>query len=141
MQDKQGFKYIKDSYGKYIFTKQHQLSNGQVILMEFEETGFKKKIVYNVVLTISNKKKRLSDYDENKTTGKCGLEGLLWGKRTILDFEKYILKEKSYDKRKIYIEVMWSDNRRRNAYIRGLKSNGYNISKLDGFKCLLKQIK
>lgn len=140
MQNEDDFVWYIDENKEYSVIKRGQLSNGQIIQIEFEETIYKKKITYNVVLTINNKKKQIFQTSEHVTTGRCGLEGLLWAKKAILDFEKYILEEIKNDKIKIYIMVMWTDNRRRNTYIRGLKNDGYTISKIDGYKCLLKQI-
>lgn len=140
MQNKDDFVWYIDENNEYLAIKQEQLSNGQIIQIKFQETIYKKKITYNVVLAINNKKKHIYQSDEYVTTGRCGLEGLLWAKKAILDFEKFILEDRKDNKMKIYITVMWSDNRRRNTYIRGLRKDGYTISKIDGYKCLLKQI-
>ena len=138
MQNKDDFVWYIDENKEYSVIKREQLSNGQIIQIEFQETIYKKKITYNVVLTINNKKKQILQTSEHVTTGRCGLEGLLWAKKAILDFEKYILEEIKNDKIKIYIMVMWADNRRRNTYIRGLKNDGYTISKNRWLQMLIK---
>jgi hypothetical protein len=57
------------------------------------------------------------------TTGKCGLEGLLWAKKKILEFEKYLRKN---SENPCSIHISGSDERRLKAYAWGLKKCGYD---------------
>jgi hypothetical protein len=126
------------SYGYY---KIHQLSNNQVIGIFFIKNKLSRNIEYHIALSISNKKKHLFQYIKEekdvlsgKETGKCGLEGLLWAKKQIIEFENSICKPGNI------ICVRWSDNRRRKVYEYGLKKIGYKIGFRDGSKCLYKII-
>jgi len=93
-------------------------------------------------LAIANKKKHLrqlilgeKDILTDHETGRCGLEGLLWGKRQITEFEKT-----DYCKDGDYIVIYWTDNRRRDVYEDGLKKLGFVMGYRDGKKCLCKKI-
>lgn len=116
-----------------------KLSNNQFIEIQFQEEWTSKKFFYNVYLTISNKRKS-KDNNFKKTTGKCGLEGLLWAKNKIIDFEDFIKESDMHNERPVYVYVQWDDNRRRNTYERGLKNLGYKYSYVEGRKALMKQI-
>lgn len=129
-----------------VYFKRTKLSNGQLAEILFEETYRRGKYAdYNVVFVIGSKRKKLNcTMMEHTTTGKVGLEGLLWAKQQIIEFEKFILELYPFEKfpnEKVYISVGWADNRRRNVYERGLKKLGYNYeTNMFGQKRLRKEI-
>lgn len=136
------FKYFRhsDSSGYYQVS---QLENGQTIKIVFDRTYTKKRTEYFIILVIANKKRHIKqwflgerDILSLNQTGRCGLEGLLWAKKQIESFEK-LLREKD---EKFFLYLQWSDNRRRNVYVRGLKSLNYIIGTRYGCKCLYKEI-
>lgn len=58
------------------------------------------------------------------STGHCGLEGLLWAKNKILEFEKWIIAN-STDHIQIFVGA--DDERRLRVYKRGLLKSGYEV--------------
>lgn len=131
--------YEKCSYGYF---KKHKLSNNQTISIFFIKEELKRGTDYFVVLAIANKKRDIKqwilgqrDVLSDKETGKCGVEGLLWAKKQIIDFEGFIKYQKN-----VTICVSWLDNRRRNVYEYGLKKIGYNINYRYNCKYLTKRI-
>lgn len=113
------------------------LPSGQTIRIEFQEDWSKTKYYYNIYLVISNKRKQ-SEYNYGKTTGKDGLKGLLWARGRIVEFEEFI-KEK-HKGIPVIIYCSWDDNRRRKAYERGLRNKGYKFNHLFGYKVLSKTV-
>jgi len=117
----------------------HILSNNRKIRIEFnayyEEFKFNPIYYYNVCLAIRHKRKTNVF---GKQTGKCGLEGLLWAKNKIVEFESFIKDE--YPNIKIKIHVHWSDSKRRKVYERSLSKMGYVYERVEGQKRLVKTI-
>ena len=112
----------------YQYYDTQKLSNGQTIKIVFDERETTKKFYYNIYLVIMDKKK--SEFNTTlKQTGRCGLEGLLWAKDKIIEFEEFILEKNRC--KPIVIYCYWDDNRRRDVYYRGLKNLGYGYSRLD----------
>jgi len=128
-----------DSYGYY---KTHKLSNNQTIgIYLFRQENISNNEYYVLVL-LANKKKYIKEFINeqrdilsDKETGKCGLEGLLWAKRQLIEFE-----ESRYCKNGDIISIGWTDNRRRDIYKYGLKKYGYIIGNRYGRRCLYKKI-
>ena len=133
---------IEDTiYGYYGSEK---LSNNQTISIFFLHEYKLGKIDYAVVLAISNKKKHINEWLTGKRdvlsdqeTGKCGIEGLLWAKRKLIEFEEHI----SWRSEQITINIDWTDNRRKRVYERGLLTLGYTSGFRLGRKCLFKKLK
>lgn len=141
MNDFERIRFEGDShiYGLY---KTHKLKNNQTIGIYFWKHELSKSNEYSIYLAIANKKKHLrqlilgeKDILTDHETGKCGLEGLLWAKKQIVEFEKSI-----YCKNGDYISVYWTDNRRRDVYEYGLRKLGFMVGYRDGKKCLSKKI-
>lgn len=126
-----------DECGDINYIQISKLSNGQTVKIEFQETISWHQYFYNIYLVICTKRKH-----ENKTfrkqTGKCGLEGLMWARNQIIEFEKYI--NEKHPSNKITIYTTWDDNRRRNVYERGLRNLGYEYKMIYGTKALAKTI-
>jgi len=77
------------------------------------------------------------DVLSDKETGKCGLEGLIWAKKQLIEFEEFIKENKNED---VIISIYWTDNRRRDVYEKALKKNGYEIGYRHSCKCLYKKV-
>lgn len=128
------------------YYKRTKLSNGQLAEIQFQETYHRNNFAdYNVVFVIGSKRNKLNcTMMEHTTTGKVGIEGLLWAKKQIIEFEKFIFEKFPRDKypnEKVFISVGWADNRRRNVYERGLKNLGFKYEvNMYGQKKLRKEI-
>jgi hypothetical protein len=134
------FGYEYDS--GYYNTK--KLSNGQTATILFFKDNLKRDIEYSVAFVIANKKKHIKqwlleekDVLSDKETGNCGLEGLIWAKKQLFEFEEFI-KERYNEK--TFICIYWTDNRRRNVYEKVLKKIGYEMNYRHSRKCLSKLI-
>jgi hypothetical protein len=126
----------------YGFYKIDKLSNNQTIGIYFWRNEFSDNKEYQVFLAIVNKKKHIrqflsgeKDILTNKETGKCGLEGLLWGKKQLIEFENSL-----YCNNGDIICVYWTDNRRRDIYKHRLSKLGYVIGYRELKKCLYKKV-
>jgi hypothetical protein len=113
------------------------LPSGQTIKIEFQFDESSDRYYYSIYLVTMDKRK--SEHTTPlKTTGRDGLRGLLWAKQKIIEFEAFILDRPSA--KPITMCCIWTDNRRRDVYARGLKSLGYNFTMLFGRKVLAKQL-
>lgn len=131
----------EDNFDYYY--KRKKLSNGQFVQIEFQEAYQPSNFVdFNINLVIHSKKKKLnSDIVENQNTGHVGLEGLLWAKHQIVEFEDYIKSKKDFFRNeRVFLSVIWSDNRRRNVYERGLRDLGFKFCNAFNMKRLRKEI-
>lgn len=142
------FKRLKFDNIFYGYYETSKLSNNQTISIFFLLEEQARADEYNVVLAIANKKKHIKewitgerDLFEEKTTGRCGLEGLIWAKRKIIEFEEFIGNRYRKGSKETIITVQWTNNRRRNVYEKGLKKLDYQIGYRDKQKCLFKRIK
>ena len=96
---------------------------------------------YNTIFHIYNKKKQknIGANLELTQTGKCGLDGLIWAKKMIMEFEKF-MNETNYHNEKVAVIVGWANNKRRKVYERYLTKVGYNIKMIENKKCLIKYL-
>ena len=131
------------------YFRREKLSNGQVCALYFLKHNGKHCIEYSVVLAIGKKKhinallfgEGESMFD--KTTGKCGLEGLLWAKRQLLQFESFLSEGIRHVKGKhkpIRISIFGTDGRRRRLYARRLANIGYREERRHGSHCVSKEV-
>lgn len=95
---------------------------------------------FTVWLVVYKKRKNI-DTSFLQETGIDGLKTLLFAKKSILEFERFILSNYGDCHKKIFINIHWDDNRRRNVYLRGMKNEGYRMTNFNGCKVLSKQIK
>lgn len=128
---------------KYEFVASEKMPSGMTASVTF--TGYywdrQKNAEFWITLAVFKKRKQLKDL-ALKTTGKDGLLPLLFAKKAIIDFEKYILNKYGKYHEKMSITIGWTDNHRRNVYERGLKNCGFVYHKDSyGKKVLLKRIK
>lgn len=130
-----------DNEGWHSFDSTIKLKNGQTAKISFQETIYVNKFTeYNVCFVISTKKKHMEKVLDNPTiTGKAGMEGLIWAKNKILEFEEFIVTK--YPKERIIVKVHWADNRRRDVYTKALSKYGYRTEHRFGFKSLYKELK
>ena len=124
-----------DEEGWYSTTK---LPSGQTIRIEFQESNSWHKYHYNIYLVTSHKRKQ-SDNVTLKATGKDGLEGLMWARDKIIEFEEFV--KDIHRGIPVIIYCCWDCNRRRNVYERGLRDLGYRFNNLFGYKVLSKTIR
>lgn len=100
--------------------------------------------VWCVAFGISNKKKNIrqwfngeTDKLTNNITGKGDLEGLIWAKNKLVEFEETNLPKDCMHR----VIVQWDDNRRRDVYTKYLtKKLSYKMTMYEGYKCLMKDI-
>ena len=143
-----GWKMIKRKKNDYRYYIPHEyidseVVNGNYCKIEFfleEDFPSESKYYYGVYLHIGKRKRD----DRLKQTGKCGLSGLIWGKKKIIEFEEYIKNNYNefchFTKPEIFILIGWDDNKRRNVYARGLKDIGFYFKYIGNKKYLVKQI-
>lgn len=123
------------------------LSNGQFIEIFFREMNdnpLSKKLIYNAELIISDKNKSANWGElDGTSSGSSGIEGLLWAKKALLEFEKFLessIKDRPRQKQKSIV-IYGSNSKRRRVYNRYLKRLGYIPTRLDGSLCMRKVIK
>ena len=118
-------KIVRD--GCYVYYDKVELSSKQVALINFTQNIKEKEYLYSVAFNISNKKRHF--VEETISTGRCGLEGLIWAKNKILEFEKWLMEDtwRSDSKKKIKIEIKWADQRRRKVYMWAMTRHGYKF--------------
>lgn len=122
------------------YFKIDKLSNGQTIAIYLFKYSKSDSNDYSVFVAIANKKKHIKqlineqrDILTDKETGRCGLEGLFWAKKQLLEFE-----ESDNCQNGDGIVIYWTDNRRRDVYTYGLKKYGFAARYIYGKKCLYK---
>lgn len=81
-----------------------------------------KRLYFNVSLVIAKKRKSLwtTDYFDNRTSGAGDLEGLVFAKQALIDFERSMAKGQ-----KLGFIVVGSDSRRYRLYERYLPRMGF----------------
>lgn len=135
----------------YGYFAKDQLSNGQSISIFFLEYKTSRNIEFHIALAIANRKRHIKEWITGerdvlslKSTGDCGLEGLIWAKKKISEFEAYIADRHAkswYSKNtKITIVVGATDARRKRAYTHGLKKLGFVTGYRSNMQCLYKKI-
>ncbi|WP_214780799.1 hypothetical protein [Exiguobacterium sp. s22] len=115
-----------------------KLANGKTALvaMQRDETVNAAMPYFYVALAIVKKRKQTysSDVFDNRITGDGGLEGLLFAKQALIDFEgRFSLPH-------FAIAVAGSDGRRQRAYERYLTRLGYRKERIDGQLVMVKRI-
>lgn len=123
-------------YGYYKKTK---LSNGQTAYIVFEGVELSKCTEWNVLFVVANKRKDAlkwikGEKELDTQTGKCGLEGLVWAKNNLIEFENELSKRKGKNR----MLIQWSDAKRKKVYIKYLKRLGYRYTKYFGVEALIK---
>ena len=96
---------------------------------------------WNVAFAINNKRKHIKSWIKGEetmdcSTGKCGVEGLIWAKNGLLEFENFIKKEDLKQR----IVVRWTDSKRKRVYKHYLEKEGYKLTIYYGKEFLIKNI-
>jgi len=132
------------NYSKQIegYIEKTVLSNGQIACIVFQENKYKNFTDYYVMFAIANKKKDIKNWlsskhnnIDNKQTGRCGIEGLIWAKNKVIEFEKHI-KDRHYTNRNIVIS--WADKKRKDVYVKAMMKLGYKNDTTRA--CLFKKV-
>ena len=100
-------------------------------------------IRFSVYLTLANKRKqRESNEDHKRLTGKNPIRTVLTAREVFKSLVNYVCENNfdGFDYKKVGIYITWLDNRRRDAYAKGLSKLGYTYGKQpwDNKKCLFK---
>lgn len=126
----------------YIFTAKDKMPSGMTTEINF--FGYfwdnQRTAEFLVVLDVYKKRKDKPNIFL-KRTGKDGLKTLLFAKKAIKEFEPYIIEQYGRCHQKMFINIQWTDNKRRDIYYRGLKDIGYKFTMFNGSKVLSKRIK
>lgn len=123
----EGFKYI------------NKLKNGQTLEVRFQKWDRRKQptVIFFVIACVYTKRKHKDlNFANNKVTGGLGLSILLEIKLVIELFIQFIKEHAFYSDKVAYIEIVWPDNRRKKAYIRGLSSLGFQYCNDHDRACL-----
>lgn len=119
------------------FTRK-KLSNGKTAMVSFLrfDTAGGHFPYYYVALAIVHKRKHAINDDvfDNRITGDGGLEGLVFAKQALIDFEE------RFSLPQFAIAVAGSDGRRQRAYERYLTRLGYRKERVDGQLVMVKRI-
>lgn len=129
------FKWDRESNGWYA---RHKLSNGQYCMIGLYRFHMNRATCYSVAFAVADKKKNLSGWFESnknntieqKMTGRCGIEALLWCRDRLLDFERFVSIEKNMDTK---IIVQGSDSKRFRLYEKVLSKYGYKKVFIDAW--------
>lgn len=79
----------------YGYTARTKFSNRQTGILFLNKEDLNKTVEWNVSFAIANKRKHIQawlqgDRVMDNATGTCGLEGLIWAKNGLLEFEEFI---------------------------------------------------
>lgn len=137
------FTWDKESETYY---RRHKLSNGQYCMIGFQRWRTDFQTIYYVVFCVADKKKHLNGYlnqtkDDRitlKSTGRCGLEALIWAYKMMQEFEEWIYIAPSW---KVRIAVTGEDSRRFRMYERALSRRGWHKEFLYGVWTMVKEIR
>ena len=123
-----------------LFIDQELLPSGQTAYIEIAREKTNKIYYYSIYFAIADKRKTI-DNSMYHITGKDGLLGLIWARNKLIEFEQYIKERHCFDKTKKHIlYCIWTDNRRRNVYERGLVPLGFSFMRVFNRKTLGKVI-
>lgn len=131
----------------YGYTTRTKFSNRQTGILFLNKEDLNKTIEWNVSFAIANKRKHIQawlqgDHAIDDTTGTCGLEGLIWAKNGLLEFEEFIKNHylKSPDHKNHRITILWTNSKRKRVYVNYLKRYGYVLKIHYGKEFLIKDI-
>lgn len=94
-----------------------------------------------VSFQIYSKRKHIEkNFEDCKITGKCGLEGILFAKDAILEFEKFISTQYEVNENHHFIVVGWADKVRKKIYCHFLPRYGFVLGKYQGSGALIKEV-
>lgn len=134
-----------DEFGNFfsVAVAQKKLSNGQTAEMLFmpDHNDNHEKCFWWIAFQIYSKRKHKDrNFDENRITGKCGMEGLLFAAQAIDDFPNFLISlpdEQSYQHSLL---VHGSDPVRRKIYAHFLPRKGFEKTMYMGSEVLIKRL-
>lgn len=130
--------YFGDDYR--VFSDSTILPSGQTAYIQISLDSAS-KVNYCPIYFVIYHKRRQELATENHITGKDGVLGLFWAKEKIIEFEQFVQERVGFDDHKKHVlYCTWTDNRRRNAYTRGLIPLGFKYMNIFGKKALGKVI-
>lgn len=125
----------------YMFSQTKKMESGDSVDFEAVRISRKKDIDYYGIMLSVYRKKRDRDVMDPVQTGKGSISGLLWAKKCILEFEKFIKDNPFLFKETVVILIEWTDGRRKSVYEWALKKHGYQNEWRLNRKCLAKWVK
>lgn len=133
--------FIMPSQDEYTFVVSKKMPSGMTAQVTFygDYWDNQRTAEFTVWLVVFKKRKSIPSL-VLEGTGRDGLKTLLFAKKAILDFEKFIVEKYGNCHQKVFINIGWDDNKRRNVYFRGLKNEGYKFDQFNGNKVLSKRI-
>ena len=133
---------FKEVESEYTFVAEKKMPSGMTARITFygDYWDDQKTAEFNIFLVVFKKRKQISEL-YLKSTGKDGLKTLFFAKKAVFDFEKFIVEKYGRCHEKMFINIGWDDNQRRDLYYRGLKKYGYDFNFFYGRKVLSKRIK
>lgn len=130
--------YDKENNEYYI---KERIGNQTVKLVFQMHYRNKDTIVFNVYLTLYNKRNQISNNEsEVKMTGANPMRTFFVVRKAFKYLVQKVLDKYNwrYD---LIIYCTWLDNRRRDAYYKYLSTKGYRYGRIDGEKCIFKRYK
>lgn len=101
--------------------------------------SYDKRENYNIVLVVYNKRKdSMRNLVNTDLTGRNPLVMVIKIRKAFELIEQELLEDCKTFNRECLVTCYWTDNHRRNAYMKFLQPKGYKIGKIDGKKCLYK---
>ena len=134
---------VRYDYATRSYEVKEKLSNGQTLLMLFQEMDDIKKnneIYYNVVLGVYNKRKHAISNELNaRITGENPMETVFQAVKAFKMLEKRVWRDAALKNKNVSVIVSWIDNRRRDAYYSYLSRQNFYFSQYCGKKVLIKR--
>lgn len=118
------------------FLAKKKIGNQEIIVGAYDDE-YNNNRFYIDACVYSKRKNISSNFYDKEVTGNSGLKPLLEIRKLILSLEKFLTETINPE---IEIVIYWTDSRRRDAYIYGLKDYGYKIGMRNNRKCLFKKI-
>lgn len=133
---------FKEFENEYTFVAEKKMPSGMTTRITFygDYWDNQRTAEFRIWLVVFKKRKQIPELTLH-ATGKDGLKTLFFARKAILDFEKFIVEKYGNCHEKMFINIQWDDNRRRDLYYKGLSNHGYSFGCFNGLKALSKQIK
>nr|DAI07963.1 MAG TPA: hypothetical protein [Caudoviricetes sp.] len=111
----------------------------ELIFDNLSYMSYDKRRTYNITLVVYNKRKNsMKNLLGNELTGRNPLAFVVKIRKAFEMIERELLEDCEQLGKECLVTCYWTDNRRRNAYMKYLLPKGYKIGKIDNEKCLYK---
>ena len=133
---------FKELENEYTFITEKKMPSGMTTRIIFygDYWDNQRTAEFSIWLVVFKKRKQIPELTLH-ATGKDGLKTLFFARKAILDFEKFVVEKYGNCHDKMFINIGWEDNQRRDLYYKGMNSHGYDFTIFNGKKVLSKQIK